>query len=155
MADELFGDRLLLLDDERAFGQTVKRIVEACGIEAVVTDDPAIFINAARLWHPSVIMLDLKMPGVDGIQLLRSLAADKSAAHVIITSGADEKVREAAMQLGRERGLNMAGVLRSPSRHASSINWCVFASSPRTARPSVRRMVNGRVYTVGSSNVAS
>jgi EAL domain-containing protein (putative c-di-GMP-specific phosphodiesterase class I) len=116
MVDELFGDRLLLIDDERSLGQMVKRVVETCGFEAVVTDDPAIFINAARLWHPTVIMLDLKMPSVDGIQLLRALAADKCAAHVIITSGADEKVLDAAMQLGRERGLNMGSVLQKPFR---------------------------------------
>src|SRR5690348_12837400 len=116
MADELFGDRLLLIDDEQALGQVVKRVVEACGFEAVVTNDPAVFTSAARLWHPSVIMLDLKMPGVDGIQLLRLLAADKCPAHIIITSGADEKVLDAALQLGRERGLNMAGVLQKPIR---------------------------------------
>ena len=116
MAGELYGDRLLLIDDEQALGQTVKRVVEGCGFEVVVTDDPAVFINAARLWHPSVIILDLKMPRVDGIQLLRSLAADKCPAHVIISSGADEKVLEAALQLGRERGLNMAGVLPKPIR---------------------------------------
>src|SRR5690242_15662462 len=119
MADELFGDRLLMIDDEQAFAQTVKRVVEGCGFEVVVTDDPAIFSNAARLWCPSVIMLDLKMPAVDGVQLLRSLAADKSPAQIIITSGADEKVLEAALQLGRERGLNMAGVLQKPVRAES------------------------------------
>src|SRR5690242_9183988 len=116
MVDELFGDRLLLIDDERGFGQLVKRIAEGCGFEVVATDDPAVFANSARLWHPSVIMLDLKMPGVDGIQLLRSLAADKCPAQIIISSGADEKVLQAAQLLGRERGLNMAGVVQKPIR---------------------------------------
>jgi CheY-like chemotaxis protein len=73
-------------------------------------------MNSARQWHPTVIMLDLKMPGTDGVQLLRSLAADNCSAHVVLTSGSDEKILEAAMQLGRERGLNMSEPLPKPMR---------------------------------------
>src|SRR5260370_31527874 len=116
MADDLFGDRLLVIDDEAAFGQIVKRVAEASGFEVIVTDDPSIFTNAARRWRPTVIMLDLKMPGTDGVQLLRTLAADNCSAHVVLTSGSDVKVLESAMQLGRERGLNMSEALPKPIR---------------------------------------
>jgi EAL domain-containing protein (putative c-di-GMP-specific phosphodiesterase class I) len=60
--------------------------------------------------------MDLQMPGVDGIELLRDLAADRSSAQVILTSGVDGKVLESALQLGRERGLSMAGMLEKPIR---------------------------------------
>src|SRR5712692_7202892 len=116
MADEHLGDRLLVIDDEPSLRQLVKRVAEISGFEVVVTHDPAAFINSARLWHPTVIMLDLKMPGTDGIQLLRTLAADKCAAHIVLTSGADGMVLAAAMQLGRERGLNMSEALPKPLR---------------------------------------
>ena len=116
MADDLFGDRVLVIDDEPALGQVIKRVAQDCGFEVAVTQDPAIFMNTARLWHPTVIMLDLKMPGTDGIQLLRMLAADKCAAQVLVTSGEDGKVMDTAMQLGRERGLNMGEVLPKPIR---------------------------------------
>src|SRR5712692_9904880 len=114
MADEHLGDRLLVIDDEPSLRQLVKRVAEISGFEVVVTHDPAAFINSARLWRPTVIMLDLKMPGTDGIQLLRTLAAEKCAAHIVLSSGCDRRVLEAAMQLGRERGLNMAEVLPKP-----------------------------------------
>jgi hypothetical protein len=39
MPDELFGDRLLLIDDEIAFGQIVKKVAQSDGFEVVVTDD--------------------------------------------------------------------------------------------------------------------
>ncbi len=116
MADDLFGDRLLAIDDEPAFRQIVKRVAELSGFEVIVTADPAAFTNTARLWNPTVIMLDLKMPGTDGIQLLRGLAGDQCAAHIVITSGSDQKVLDSAMQLGRERGLKMSGVLPKPIR---------------------------------------
>jgi EAL domain-containing protein (putative c-di-GMP-specific phosphodiesterase class I)/AmiR/NasT family two-component response regulator len=116
MADELFGDRLLLIDDEPAFGQIVKKVAEASGFDVVLSDDPSVFMNTARQWHPTVIMLDLKMPGTDGVQLLRSLAADNCPAHIVLTSGSDEKILDAALQLGRERGLKMSAALPKPVR---------------------------------------
>jgi len=116
MADDLFGDRLLVIDDEPGFAQVIKRVAQDCGFEVAVTADPAVFMNAVRLWHPTVIMLDLKMPNTDGIQLLRALAADKCTAHVVVTSGEHGKVLDSAMQLGRERGLNMRDVLPKPVR---------------------------------------
>jgi EAL domain-containing protein (putative c-di-GMP-specific phosphodiesterase class I) len=116
MADDFFADRLLVIDDEPAFGQIVKKVAEAGGFEVVVTRDPSAFMRAARQWHPSVIILDLKMPGTDGVQLLRTLAADNCSAHVVLTSGADGKVMESAIQLGRERGLNMSQPLPKPMR---------------------------------------
>jgi len=119
MNNKLLGDRLLVIDDEPGFLQIAKRVAEASGFEAVVTDDASAFVNAARQWHPTVIMLDLKMEGTDGVQLLRTLAADNCAAHVVLTSGSDVKVLEAALQLGRERGLNMSEALPKPMRVGS------------------------------------
>jgi EAL domain-containing protein (putative c-di-GMP-specific phosphodiesterase class I)/ActR/RegA family two-component response regulator len=116
MAEDLFGDRLLVIDDEPAFGQVIKKVAQDCGFEVAVTADASVFMNAVRMWHPTVIMLDLKMPNTDGIQLLRALAADKCTAHVVVTSGEHGKVLDSAMQLGRERGLNMGEVLPKPVR---------------------------------------
>jgi EAL domain-containing protein (putative c-di-GMP-specific phosphodiesterase class I)/ActR/RegA family two-component response regulator len=116
MDDELFGDRLLVIDDEPGFAQVIKKVAQDCGFEVAVTQDSAIFTNAARQWHPTVIVLDLKMPGTDGIQLLRTLAADKCPARILVTSGEHGKVLDAAMQLGRERGLSMSDALPKPIR---------------------------------------
>lgn len=116
MGEDLPHDRLLVIDDEVGFGQAVKRAAQADGFEVTFTDDAAAFVKAARLWHPSVIMLDLKMPGTDGVQLLRMLAADKCPARIILTSGAGDKIVDSAIELGRARGLDMAEPLPKPLR---------------------------------------
>src|SRR4051812_46935386 len=108
MSTVTFGNRLLVVDDERAFGSLVKKIAQGAGFEVVFTDDPHSFAKMARSWNPTVIILDLKMPGTDGIQLLRTLAGDQCTAQIVITSGSDHKVLDSAMQLGRERGLKMS-----------------------------------------------
>jgi EAL domain-containing protein (putative c-di-GMP-specific phosphodiesterase class I) len=116
MNEVAFGDRLLAVDDEPAIGRLIRKAAQGTGFEVVVTDSPETFSRTARYWHPTVILLDLRMPGTDGIQLLRMLAADKCAAHVVVVSGSDGKVMDSAMRLGHERGLNMSGMLQKPIR---------------------------------------
>src|SRR5579862_4707418 len=111
LADDL---RLLVVDDEPALGSLVREAAEDVGYEVFVTKNPDAFVERARIWSPTALLLDLGMPGTDGIELLRGLAADGCAGHVMLMSGADDKVIEAAMQLGRERGLKMGGVVQRP-----------------------------------------
>jgi len=95
-SDVPLGNRLLVVDDEPSIGRLVSKLAEGMGFEVVVTEDPAVFAKAAREWHPSVINLDLKLPGTDGIELLRGLAADNCLAQIVLTSAADDKVLEVA-----------------------------------------------------------
>jgi EAL domain-containing protein (putative c-di-GMP-specific phosphodiesterase class I) len=116
MNDVIYGNRLLIVDDEQAFASLVAKVAEAAGYEVVVTNDPRSCGRTVRSWSPTVIMLDLKMPAMDGIELLRGLAADQCTAHIVISSGSEEKILDAAMRLGHERGLTMSGVLPKPIR---------------------------------------
>src|ERR1700675_1627486 len=108
--DDLLGNWLLVVDDEPSIGSLINKVAKSIGLEVVVTEDPAVFAKTARDWHPSIIILDLKLPGLDGIELLRGLAADNCLAHIVLTSAADDRVLEAAQQLGRDRGLNMGAL---------------------------------------------
>jgi len=56
------------------------------------------------------------MPGVDGIELLRELAALGSKAQILVASGVDSKVMDSAVRLGQERCLDMAGFIHKPIR---------------------------------------
>ncbi len=115
MADrELMASRLLVVDDDQAFGRLMKRAAEPCGYEVVATDDPRDVRRIVQTWRPAVIVLDLQIPGIDGIELLRRLATDQCGAQLILASGVDGRTLEAALELGRERGLKMAGTLAKP-----------------------------------------
>ena len=61
-----------------------------------------------------MVALDLGMPGMDGVELLRFLAAQEYAAPVLIISGFDRRVLETAFRLGEALGLNMVGPLEKP-----------------------------------------
>jgi CheY-like chemotaxis protein len=63
-----------------------------------------------------MVVLDLGMPGMDGVELLRFLADQNYRSSVLIVSGFDRRVLESAFRLGEALGLNMVGPLEKPVR---------------------------------------
>jgi EAL domain-containing protein (putative c-di-GMP-specific phosphodiesterase class I)/ActR/RegA family two-component response regulator len=114
MAEELAPSRLLIIDDDGAFCRFVKKVAVALGFEVTATDNPDEFKSIARTWSPTLVMLDLNMPGCDGVELLRHLSVSQCLAHVVVASGLDDRTIEAVTRLGTERGLKMAGTLAKP-----------------------------------------
>ncbi len=111
-------DRLLIIDDDSGFRNFVRRVGEAAGFETLVTGDADLFKERVRSWHPSVIVIDLNMPGADGVELLRDLVDAKTKAHVLIASGVGPKILDTVRRLAGERGLAIAGTLQKPIRAA-------------------------------------
>ncbi|TXH35528.1 MAG: EAL domain-containing protein [Rhodospirillaceae bacterium] len=110
------NNKILVLDDEPAVGQLISRIAVHCGFTAIPVITADEFDNIRGDWQPSIIVLDLQMPDVDGIEILRKLAEAQSQAQIIIMSGFDEKVIQSARHLGIERGLKMIATIQKPFR---------------------------------------
>ncbi len=110
----LIANRLLIVDDEVAVGDFLVKVAAGRGYEAKAVSNASDFKDRLGEWKPARILLDLQMPGTDGIELLRALAEAKCAADIVIMSGFDEKVIESARRLGQERGLNISATIRKP-----------------------------------------
>jgi EAL domain-containing protein (putative c-di-GMP-specific phosphodiesterase class I)/FixJ family two-component response regulator len=110
--------RVLILDDDETVGVTIGVIVEASGYEARVTATFPAFLEALASWRPAFVMLDLNMPDVDGIEVLRQLAERRYGGSVVISSGLDRRVLEAAERSAVEHGLRVLGFLPKPFRAA-------------------------------------
>ena len=107
---------LLLIDDEPAFGRFIAHAAETGGFTAHVTMSAEPFMQKYRDLKPEAVALDLGMPRVDGVELLRFLAEEKCTAPVIIISGFDRRVLDSSMRLGSALGLEMVGPLEKPVR---------------------------------------
>ena len=108
--------RLLLIDDEPVLAEFLASAARECGYDPVITAQDQQFRDEFRANHPDMVALDLGMPGMDGVELLRFLASEHYSAPVLIVSGFDRRVLESAFRLGEALGLNMAGPLEKPVR---------------------------------------
>lgn len=108
--------RLLLVDDEPALAEFLGSVAEDCGFAAVLTGNDREFRDSFMDVKPDVVALDLGMPGMDGVELLRFLAEQGFKAPVLIVSGFDRRVLESAFRLGEALGLRMAGPIAKPAR---------------------------------------
>ena len=108
--------RLLLIDDEPALAEFVANAARECGFEAILTSDDAQFQSEFQKDRPDAAVLDLDMPGMDGVELLRFLADQQFRSPVLIISGFDRRVLDSAFRLGEALGLSMVGPLEKPVR---------------------------------------
>jgi len=108
--------RLLLIDDEPALAAFVAKAADLCGFDPVIADQDQQFRDSFLEKRPQMVVLDLGMPGMDGIQLLRFMADEGFKDPVLIISGFDRRVLESAYRLGEALGLQMVGPLEKPAR---------------------------------------
>lgn len=110
--------RLLMCDDEPQIGDFVRRIAEDLGYRVHFTARADGFAPLYREVRPDVVVLDLVMPDTDGIELLHFLAEEGSRAQIVLMSGFNPRMMDAAQLLGEAHSLRMAGVVAKPVRAA-------------------------------------
>ena len=87
-----------------------------CGFEPTIAEQDQEFRDRFNDQRPHMVALDLGMPGMDGVQLLRFLADEGFEDPVLIISGFDRRVLDSAFRLGTTLGLQMVGPLEKPAR---------------------------------------
>lgn len=106
--------QFLFVDDNVYIAQAIQRVAGACGLEVRLATTAGSFCQRYNELVPDIIGFDLAMPGGDGIELIRFLAAQNCRAPILIITGHDQRVLAAAARLGRERGLNIVETLSKP-----------------------------------------
>ena len=108
--------RLLLVDDEPVLADFIASAARECGFDPILTANDEQFREQFLGHRPDMVALDLGMPGMDGVELLRFLAGEHYGSPVLIISGFDRRVLESAFRLGEALGLTMVGPLEKPVR---------------------------------------
>ncbi len=93
--------KVLLVDDEREFVQTLSERLMMRDMGSAVAYDGQSALDIVREDDPEVMILDLKMPGIDGIEVLRKVKETRPDIEVIILTGhGSETDRQVCMNLG-------------------------------------------------------
>jgi len=132
--------RLLIIDDDPGVAHIIGLIAEGQGFQVDITDEHTAFFKRLAEHQPSHIAIDLMMPELDGVEILRMLGDMKCRAEIIITSGMGKRVLDAALRAGRECGLKVRGILPKPFLPANlrallQANGALDEASGRFRRP--------------------
>ncbi len=130
---------MLVIDDDEACVRTLENMIAKIGYYAVVSArgaDEAV----ERLNHEAfdLILCDLNMPGRDGVETLRLFAERNVKCPILLMSGADTRILKAAQELGKSRGLGVAGTLQKPfglRALETALEQVTKVASPRAKLP--------------------
>ena len=93
--------RVLLVDDEREFVQTLSERLQLRDMGSAVAYDGESALALVNEDEPEVMIIDLKMPGIDGMEILKQVKTTRPEIEVIVLTGhGSEADRQRCMQLG-------------------------------------------------------
>jgi two-component system response regulator CpxR len=78
---------VLLVDDEREFVQTLSERLQLREMGSVVAYDGESALSLVNEDEPEVMIIDLKMPGIDGIEILKKVKQTRPEIEVIVLTG--------------------------------------------------------------------
>ena len=95
--------RVLLVEDDELNLELLQEVLEAAGYTALVATDAHTGIEIARREQPDAILMDVQMPGMDGIEATRLLQAEAATAHIpviAVTAHVKPEDRERCLAAG-------------------------------------------------------
>ncbi|MEM7326729.1 MAG: response regulator transcription factor [Actinomycetota bacterium] len=93
---------VLVVDDEPRIADLVRDYLEQAGFSVLRAGDGPDAIETFRRHRPDAIILDLGLPGMDGLDVLRTLRAESDVPVIILTARSDETDRVVGLELGAD-----------------------------------------------------
>lgn len=105
--------RLFILDDDPQYAELLCMVAQDQGWMVEFTTDPIAFLDQ-KISQETILVLDLILPHVDGIEVIRALAKRKCYCPLILISGFDNKVLHSAQQLAEAHKMPVIATLTKP-----------------------------------------
>jgi DNA-binding response OmpR family regulator len=94
--------RVLVVDDEPMVTEVVERYLLRDGFEVSTCADGDEALALAQSWAPDLVVLDLMLPGKDGLEVCRTLRRDSSVPIIMLTARGDETDRIVGLEIGAD-----------------------------------------------------
>ena len=133
---------LFLIDDQQAVREALGEMLRVLGYRVEIYESADAFLEALSAPRPGCIVADVRMPGMDGIELVRELSRRKIALPVILISGhGDVPMAVAAIKAGAE------DFIEKPVDDAhllAAINRCLARAFDKLVREQSLEELRGR-----------
>jgi two-component system, OmpR family, alkaline phosphatase synthesis response regulator PhoP len=93
---------ILVVEDEMKIARLVRDYLRSAGFEVVVAGDGEAALASARATKPDLVILDLGLPGRDGLEVTREIRRSSSTPIVILTARGDEADRVVGLEMGAD-----------------------------------------------------
>jgi len=93
---------VLVVDDEPKIAQLARDYLEHAGFAVLTAGDGPSALQSARTRHPDLIVLDLGLPGLDGLEVMRSIRASGTTPIVVLTARDTELDKLLGLELGAD-----------------------------------------------------
>jgi len=94
--------RILVVDDEPNIVRLVRDFLERAGFAVAVAADGPSALRLATRERPDLVILDLGLPGMDGLDVARSLRRESAVPIIMLTARADEPDKLVGLELGAD-----------------------------------------------------
>lgn len=100
--EESMAARVLVVDDEAQIVRVLRGYLERAGFTVLTAYDGAEALRLARQERPDLIILDLMLPGMDGIDVCRALRKESDVPIIMLTARVEETDRIIGLELGAD-----------------------------------------------------
>lgn len=94
------AQRIYIVEDDRALAAELARLLELHDYQVGICDDFSRADKLALAFDPDCVLLDLKLPGADGLAICRAIRAASSVPIIVLTSSVDEFTEVTSLNLG-------------------------------------------------------
>jgi CheY-like chemotaxis protein len=106
--------RVLVIDDDHTVRLTLKAVLEIDNHEVLLAEDGKQGLELFAAEHPDLVLTDLIMPVLDGLQVIASIRAGNDSLPIVVTTGGERSPGGGADKIARARELGADAVLRKP-----------------------------------------
>jgi two-component system, OmpR family, alkaline phosphatase synthesis response regulator PhoP len=94
--------KILIIDDEQRIVRGVEKYFEQAGFQVLSAYDGQTGLSLARTANPDLIVLDLMLPGMDGLDVCRALRRDSNVPVIMLTARVEETDKLIGLELGAD-----------------------------------------------------
>lgn len=96
------GAKILIVEDEAMVADVVSRYLRRDGFQVLLAADGQAALDIAREQSPDLVLLDLMLPKIDGLEVCRRLRAGSQVPIIVVTAKGDETDRIVGLELGAD-----------------------------------------------------